>query len=96
MMITLSRRLRDAIVKAQHDAARSGTILDAYKIAVEVQRVLPEESMALEDIIAALVIHNRRFAAVEFNPRDMILEGVISAREDDGEIIQEDPLPVAA
>ena len=96
-MITLSQQLRDAIAKARDDAARSGTILDAYKVAKKVQLTLPDENVAVEDIIAALVTsQNGRFGAVEFNPGSMHLEIVISSPEGDGECVHQEENKAAA
>jgi hypothetical protein len=97
MMITLSERLRDAIAKARNNAARSGNILDVYKVANEVRREVPQENVALEDIIAALVMtHSSRFGAVEFDPGRMRLELVISVPEGDGESNRDGNFLVAA
>ena len=46
--------------------------MDAYEVAEQVQRGLPEENVALEDIISALVIHGGCFEVIEFNPRTML------------------------
>jgi hypothetical protein len=87
-MIQLSQCLRDVIVKARNDAARSTSILDAYKVAEEVQLALPEENVALEDIISALVIHGGCFEAIEFNPRTM-LEIVFPVSAGNGEYLEQ-------
>jgi hypothetical protein len=95
MMITLSKPLRDAIAKAREDAARAGTILEAYKVAKEVQLSLPNDNVAVEDIITALVT-NGCFEAVEFNPGQMVLEVVYPLPVDGGERFLQDEPRVAA
>lgn len=88
MVITLSERMRDAILKVQKEAREQCAILDIYRAAQDVQNSLPEENVALEDIITAMLSsHTMGFEAFEFDMRGMIVEVVI--REPEGASIAE-------
>lgn len=77
MKITLSERMRDTIRAIEREAREAGSILDVYKAAQDVQKALPDENVALEDIVTALLRDTRAgFEAFEFDMRGMILEVV--------------------
>lgn len=85
MIVTLSQRMRDAIREVQRDAKDRCAVLDVYEAAQRVQRTLPQENVALEDIVTAILSnHSMGFEAFEFNMRRMIIEVVVG--EPNGEV----------
>lgn len=85
MKIPLSNKLRDAIRTVLEDVERNDGILDAYKAAEDIQKAYPEENVALEDIIAALMTGRGSIQAIEFNPRNMVIEIVYPVAEEEPE-----------
>jgi len=86
MKITLSTTLRDAIRKVLDDVERNNGILDAYQAAQDIQKAYPEENIALEDIMSAMLSGRGSIQAIEFNPRDVVIEVVMPMSRDDEEI----------
>jgi hypothetical protein len=56
MMMNWSPTLKDAIRDILEQTERENGILDAYAAATRIQKQLPEENVALEDIISALLL----------------------------------------
>jgi hypothetical protein len=88
----LSPTLKDAIRDVLERTEREHGILDAYAAATRIQKALPEENVALEDIISALLRGRGAIQAIEFVPPAGILEVVMPGLDhkrdrpsDDGE-----------
>ncbi|WP_162918609.1 hypothetical protein [Taklimakanibacter deserti] len=80
MNIHLSSTLKDAIRDVLERTERDKGILDVYAAATKIQEQLPEENVALEDIISALLLGRGAIQAIEFTPRAAgILEVVMPA-----------------
>jgi hypothetical protein len=74
-----SPTLKDAIREVLERTERDNGILDAYAAATRIQGELPQENVALEDIISALLLGRGAIQAIEFSPpRGGILEVVMS------------------
>ena len=72
--------LKDAIRKLLERVEQENGILDAYAAANKIQNDLPEENVALEDIISALLRGRGTIQAIEFAPpADRFLEVVMPA-----------------
>lgn len=79
MNIYLSPTLKDAIREVLERTERDNGILDAYAAAARIQSELPNENVALEDIISALLRGRGAIQAIEFSPpAGGILEVVMS------------------
>lgn len=63
-----SSTLKDAIREVLERTERENGILDAYAAAARIQIELPNENVALEDIISALLRGRGAIQAIEFNP----------------------------
>jgi hypothetical protein len=85
MKIAISNNLRDAIRTVLEDVERNEGILDAYKAAENIQKAYPEENVALEDIIAALMSGRGSIQAIEFNPRNTVIEIVYPVAEEESD-----------
>ncbi|MGE0237685.1 MAG: hypothetical protein AB7F09_17815 [Parvibaculaceae bacterium] len=68
MNINWSPTLKDAIRDVLENVEKDNGILDAYAAATRLQNELPEENVALEDIIAALLHGRGAIQAIEFTP----------------------------
>lgn len=78
-----SPTLKDAIRNVLEHTEQEGGILDAYAAAAKIQRELPEENVALEDIISALLRGRGSIKAIEFSPPSAgILEIVMPGLDD--------------
>ncbi|QIG47503.1 hypothetical protein G5V57_07040 [Nordella sp. HKS 07] len=67
--MNISTRLRDAIRTILDDVKNNHGILDVYKAAQTLQRDHPDEKVALEDIVAAIMAGRGCVRAIEFNPQ---------------------------
>ncbi|MGE3871315.1 MAG: hypothetical protein AB7F74_00010 [Parvibaculaceae bacterium] len=86
MLITLSQQMRDTIREIRASAQEAGMILDVYKAAKEAQNARPDESVALEDIVTALLFdRGSTFGAYVFDSRDNIIEVVFPAPDSERE-----------
>lgn len=88
MKIILSDTLKDAIRKTLDDVEKNHAILDAYKAAQDIQKACPEDNVALEDIMAAMMAGRGSIQAIEFDPRHMVLEIVYPVGPEDAEADQ--------
>lgn len=78
-----SPTLKDAIRAVLERTEQEAGILDAYAAAATIQKQLPEENVALEDIIAALFRGRGSIRAIEFSPPSGgILEIVMPGLDD--------------
>lgn len=78
MNIHLSPTLKDAIRAVLERIEQEHGILDAYAAAARIQKELPDENVALEDIISALLWGRGAIQAIEFiPPAGSILEVVM-------------------
>lgn len=68
MNIYWSPTLKDTIREVLERTERDNGILDAYAAAARIQRELPEENVALEDIISGLLRGRGAIQAIEFSP----------------------------
>jgi hypothetical protein len=68
MNVHWSPTLKDAIRDVLERTERENGILDAYAAAIRIQRELPQENVALEDIISALLLGRGAIQAIEFSP----------------------------
>jgi hypothetical protein len=85
MKIAISNNLRDAIRTVLEDVERNEGILDAYKAAEDIQEAYPEENVALEDIIAALMTGRGSIQAIEFSPRNTLIEIVYRVADEESD-----------
>jgi hypothetical protein len=95
MQIAISNNLRDTIRTVLEDVERNEGILDAYKAAEDIQTAYPEENVALEDIIAALMTGRGSIQAIEFNPRNTVIE-IVYPVDDEEESEQDVAMPAAS
>jgi hypothetical protein len=79
MNIHLSSTLKDAIRDVLERTEQDKGILDVYAAATKIQKQLPEENVALEDIISALLQGRGAIQAIEFSPSTEIVEVVLPA-----------------
>jgi hypothetical protein len=86
MKIVLSNTLKNAIRKKLDDVERNNSILDAYKAAQDIQKAHPEENVALEDIMSAMMAGRGSIQAIEFSPLNMVIEVIYPLSEEDGEV----------
>jgi hypothetical protein len=68
MYINWSSTLKDAIREILEQTEKENGILDAYAAGTRIQRNLPNENVALEDIISALLRGRGAIQAIEFTP----------------------------
>lgn len=99
MKMNWSSTLKDAIRDVLDRAERDHGILDAYAAATRIQNELPQENVALEDIIAALLCERGAIRVIEFSPPaasvlEVILPGTDGLRHLRGE--NEDAIVVSA
>jgi hypothetical protein len=84
---TLKGAIRDVLDRAEQDSG----ILDAYAAASHIQKELPDENVALEDIISALLLGRGSIRAIEFiPPTPTILEIVLPTESGEGDPMGED------
>lgn len=69
MKIHLSPTLKQAIARELTMAADTNAILDVYGTATKVQAAHPEENVAWEDIVQALLAGRGNLQAIEFTER---------------------------
>lgn len=67
--MNISSRLRDAIRRILDDVERNHGILDVYGAADALRRAYPDEHVALEDLLAAMMSAGAGIRAIEFNPQ---------------------------
>ncbi len=65
--MNISTKLRDAIRIILDDVENTHGILDVYKAAHTLQRTYPDETAAVEEIIALLMAGRGGIRAIEFN-----------------------------
>src|SRR5262245_48625266 len=97
MIMNWSPTLRNAIREVLERVERDNGILDAYAAAIRIQKELPDENVALEDIISALLRGRGGIQAIEFTPpAGGILEVIMpdpsrrldaQAEDDDGAVV---------
>jgi hypothetical protein len=84
MKFHLSPPLAKAVESALDRAEKDNAILDVYGLAGKIQAAHPDENVALEDIVNALLVGRGGIGAIEFAPRpptilEIVLPGPISA-----------------
>lgn len=96
MIINMSATLKDAIRDVLDRTERDNGILDAYGAAAKIQKELPSENVALEDIIAALMHGRGAIQAIEFTPpvRGIIVEIVMPGGETERNLARDDNVVV--
>lgn len=65
--MNLSANVRDAIRKILDDVENTQGILDVYEAAQALQRAHPDETIALDDLMVALMAGRGSVRAIEFN-----------------------------
>ena len=83
MTIALSDRLKAAIRKVLDDTEANGGFLDAYKSAEQIQLALPDENVALEDIVEAMLAGRGGIQVIELNPPALILDIIMPLPDED-------------
>lgn len=77
MTIALSDCVRAAMRKVLDDIEFNGGFLDVYESAAQIQMALPDENVALEDIVAAMLAGRGGIQAIEFDPPALIIDIIV-------------------
>ena len=83
MTIALSDRLKDAIRRVLNDIEANGSFLDAYSAAIQIQLDLPDENVALEDIVAAMLAGRGSIQVIELDPPALIIDFIWPVPDED-------------
>ncbi|QIG50102.1 hypothetical protein G5V57_21690 [Nordella sp. HKS 07] len=77
MTIALSDCVRAAVRKVLDDIEVNGGFLDVYESAAQIQMALPDENVALEHIVAAMLAGRGGIQVIEFDPPALIIDIIV-------------------